>query len=118
MEMLLYSGIYLAGVFIGAVSQVMLKKAAQKDYGSTVREYLNPLVITAYTLFFLTTLLTIYSYKVIPISLGPILEATSYLYVTIFGITIFKEKIGKKKGIALALIIIGIVIYSLGVPAA
>ena len=118
MEMVIYSCIYLAGVFIGAVSQVMLKKAAQKDYGSTIKEYLNPLVITAYTLFFLTTLLTIYSYKVIPISLGPILESTSYLYITFFGVTIFKEKIGLKKGLALALIIIGIAIYSFGISPA
>ena len=87
MEMLLYSGVYLLGVFISAISQVMLKKAAQREYGSTVREYLNPLVIFAYVLFFLTTLMTIYAYKVIPISLGPVLEATSYLYVTFFGVT-------------------------------
>ena len=115
MEMVLYSGVYLLGVFIAAVSQVMLKKAAHKSYGSAVKEYLNPLVIFAYTLFFLTTLMTIYAYKVIPISLGPILEATSYIYITFFGVTIFKEKLGWKKGIALALIILGIVVYSFGI---
>ena len=117
MEMLAYSGIYLVGVFISSVSQVMLKKSSQRRYKSTLAEYLNPLVITAYTLFFLATLLTIYSYKVIPISLGPILEATSYLYVTIFGVAIFKEKITAKKAFALALIIGGIVVYSFGVSA-
>lgn len=115
MEMILYSGIYLVGVFVAAVSQVMLKKAAQKEHSSALREYLNPLVIFAYILFFLTTLMTIYAYKVIPISLGPVLEATSYLYITFFGVTIFKEKLGWKKAVALALIIIGIVVYSFGI---
>ena len=115
MEMLIYSGIYLFGVFISSISQVMLKKASQKQYESTLREYLNPLVISAYTLFFAATLMTIYSYKVIPISLGPILEATSYLYVTIFGVALFKEKLGAKKVVALVLIIAGIVVYSTGV---
>lgn len=45
---ILYYGILLAGVFIGAVSQVMLKKAAMRQYSSPLREYLNPLVIFAY----------------------------------------------------------------------
>ena len=46
-------------------------------------------------------------------SLGPVLEATSYLYVTVFGVTIFKEKLSRKKCIALALILVGILIYAL-----
>lgn len=113
--MIAYAAVYLLGVFVAAVSQVMLKKAAQKTYGSVVEEYLNPLVISAYVLFFLTTLMTIYAYKAVPLSLGPIFEATSYLYVTAFGVVIFKEKMGKKKALALALIVIGIVVYALGI---
>ena len=35
------------------------------------------------------TFLTMLAYKGIPLSLGPVLEATSYLYVTVFGVTIF-----------------------------
>ena len=53
------------------------------------------------------------AYKGIPLSLGPVLEATSYLYVTVFGVTIFREKFGAKKIIALALIVAGILVYSL-----
>lgn len=113
--MALYAGIYLLGVFIASVSQVMLKKAAQKDHGSLVKEYTDPLVVFAYVLFVLTTLMTIYAYKEVPLSLGPILESTSYLYVTVFGILIFKERFNAKKVVALALIIVGIVVYSLGV---
>lgn len=109
---LLYAGILLLGVFISAVSQVILKKAAMKKYDSPIREYLNPQVIFAYMLFVGTTFLSILAYRGIPLSLGPVLEATSYLYVTFFGVTIFKEKINRKKLVALALILIGIVIYA------
>ncbi len=110
----LYSLVLLVSVFIASVSQVMLKKAAMKDYGSKIREYLNPLVIFAYTLFFLATLIDIYAYKGVPLSMGPILEATGYIYVTFFGVRIFKEKINKGKVIALVLIIAGIAVYSFG----
>ena len=112
--MVVYAGIYLVGVFISAVSQVMLKKAAMKKYESPVQEYLNPLVIAAYALFVATTLMTILAYRVVPLSMGPILEATGYIYVTFFGVVIFGEKLNKKKVVALALIVLGIVIYSLG----
>lgn len=111
---LLYSCVLLLGVFISAISQVMLKKAAMKKYDSVIKEYMNPLVIFAYVLFVGTTLLSILAYRGIPLSMGPILEATSYIYVTIFGVTIFKEKMNVRKVIALGMIIVGIVVYAIG----
>lgn len=111
----LYAGILLLGTFISAVSQVILKKAALKECSSPIREYLNFPVIFAYSLFILTTLMCIFAYQVVPLSYGPVLESTSYLYVTLFGVLIFKEKITKKKVVALALILAGIVVYSFGV---
>lgn len=109
----LYSLFVLFGTFISAVSQVMLKKAATKQYDSPIQEYLNPLVIGAYTIFVLATLCSILAYRVIPLSLGPVLESTSYIYVTIFGVTIFHEKLNSGKIAALILIIAGILIFSL-----
>lgn len=109
---LLYACVLLAGVFISAVSQVMLKKAAMKTYPSKIKEYLNPLVIFAYAIFFGTTLLSVIAYRGIPLSMGPILEATSYIYVTFFGVKIFKEKLNGKKIAALILILAGIVVYA------
>ena len=108
-----YSCVLLLGVFISAISQVMLKKAAMKKHDSVIKEYLNPLVIFAYVLFVGTTFLSIIAYRGIPLSMGPILEATSYIYVTIFGVTIFKEKMNLQKIIALGLIIGGIVVYAI-----
>ena len=113
-EMLPYILVLMTGVFVSAVSQVMLKKAALKTYDSPIKEYLNPMVIVAYMLFFGTTFLSILAYKGIPLSMGPIIEATSYIYVTFFGVKIFQEKMNRKKYLALALIIVGIIIYSMG----
>lgn len=114
-SLILYSGILLLGTFISSVSQVILKKAATKSYDSKVAEYLNFPVIFAYTLFVLTTLMCIVAYRVVPLSFGPVLESTSYLYVTIFGVAIFKEKITAKKAVALGLILVGIIVYATGI---
>ena len=111
-RLLLYAALMLVGTFISSVAQVLLKKEAQVEHASVIKEYLNPRVIIAYLVFFGATFLAIYAYKVIPLSLGALLEATGYLYVTVFGVTIFHEKIDKTKILALALTIAGIVVYS------
>lgn len=103
----------LLGTFIAAVSQVMLKIEADKPHKSRLGEYLNPMVIMAYVLFVGTTFLSILAYRGIPLSMGPILEATSYLYVTFFGVKIFGEKMNRGKILALILILVGIAVYSL-----
>ena len=46
--------------------------------------------------------------------MGPVLDATGYLWVTLFGVTIFHERMNAKKLLALALIVCGIVIYAFG----
>lgn len=113
-SVLLFAGCSLLGVFISSISQVMLKKSAMRSHGSAIKEYLNPLVVFAYVLFVGATLLSVVAYKGIPLSMGPVLDATGYLYVTFFGVVIFHERVTPRKLCALALIIAGIVVYALG----
>ena len=112
-EYVIYVTIMLMGVFISSISQVLLKKAAQVKRESLLKEYTNPFVIIAYGLFFGATIFSIFAYKVIPLSLGAILEATGYIFVTVFSITIFKEKLDILKVLALGMIISGILVYSM-----
>lgn len=111
-QLLLYSTFMLLGTFISSIAQVLLKKASGEKHDNILQEYLNPRVIIAYAIFFGATFLSIFAYRVVPLSMGAILEATGYIYVTIFGVMIFKEKLNRQKVIALVLIIAGIAIYS------
>ena len=108
-----YICIMLLSVFLSAVSQVLLKKAAQQPHSSLISEYLNFRVILAYALFLGCTFLTMYAYKAVPLSLGPVIESTSYIYIAIFGIVFFKEKMNRKKWIALLLIVSGVILIAL-----
>lgn len=112
-EKILFSLIFVIGVFISSISQIMLKKSAQIQYCSKIQEYINPRVIFAYIIFFGATLCSIWAYTVIPLSLGPILESSGYIFVAVLSWLFLKEKITFKKTIGLSIIIIGIVIYSL-----
>ena len=114
-EVLSHAALLLLGTFLAAISQVMLKRAAMREYDSPMAEYLNPLVAGAYAIFVLTTLLSVLAYRGIPLSMGPVLEATSYFYVTLFGVRIFGERMTRRKWLALALILCGICVYAAGV---
>lgn len=105
--------IFLCSVFISSVSQILLKKSAKNTYQKWWMEYVNPYVICAYGIFILSTLITIYAYKVVPLSLGPVLEASGYIFVSVMGYLFLKERIGKRKLVGLSFIMIGILIACL-----
>ena len=64
-------------------------------------------------MFFGSTLLTMLAYKKLPLSMSPAFESSSYIFVTVFGVTLFNEKLTRKKLLALALILSGIIIFTL-----
>ena len=105
--------LFLGSVFVASVSQVLLKIAAQRPHKSIIAEYTDWHVLLGYTLFFGCTLLTLLAYRGVPLSLGPVLETTGYLYVTAFGILIFHERVSPRKWLALGVIVAGILLYAL-----
>lgn len=103
----------LLSVFISSVSQIILKKAADKTYESTLKEYMNPMVIGAYGLFFCSVILTMLALKHVPLSMSPILESTGYIFVSVMGYIFLKERFSRRKLMGFALILAGIVIFNL-----
>lgn len=112
-ELVIFSGILIFSTFISSVSQIMLKKSAKKKYESKIKEYLNPLIISAYGLFFLCTLISMYSLKVVPLSMAPLLEATGYIFVGFLSFIFLKEKMTKRQLMGMAVIVIGIIVSNL-----
>ena len=105
--------ILLLSVFISSVSQIILKKAANKTYDSPPKEYLNPMVIGAYGLFFCSVILTMLALRNLPLSMSPILESTGYIFVSVMGYFFLKERFSKRKLMGFALILAGIFIFNL-----
>ena len=111
--MLKYILIWLFSVIISSFSQVLLKIAANKTYPNRIREYVNPIVITAYGIFFISTLLTMFALRVVPYSYSPIIESTSYIFIPVFGVFMLKEKISRRRLIGIGIILVGILIFAL-----
>ncbi|MBR6142765.1 MAG: EamA family transporter [Treponema sp.] len=109
--MILYSAILIFSVFISAFSQVLLKKSALKSYDSFIREYLNLYVVPAYAIYFLAVFLDLIALRKVPVSFVPVAEASSYIFVLLFGRIFFRESFSKRKVLAMALILAGIIVY-------
>ncbi len=111
--MIKYVIIYVVSVFISSISQILLKISANTEYKDKLHEYLNPKVIVAYGIFFLATLVTVFAYKGLPLSLGPILETTGYVFISILSRVILKEDINARKLLGLFVVVIGIIVSCL-----
>jgi len=109
----LYLIIFIVSVAISSLSQVLLKKSADKSYKNLLAEYLNPQVIFAYTLFFISTLVTVYAFRYVPLSFGPILESLSYIFIGVLSVFVLKERITRMGLIGMACIVIGVAIFAL-----
>ena len=105
-----YSLLLVFATLISSISQVLLKVSANKAYENRIREYLNPLVVVAYGIFVVSAVMTMVSYKVVSISTGAMLETSSYVFVFLFDIFLFRETVNSKKILAVTLIIIGVMV--------
>jgi drug/metabolite transporter (DMT)-like permease len=56
--------------------------------------------------------MTTLAYKVVPLTIGPVLESTGYIYIGVLSLLILKEKLSRRKILGNILIIAGIFIYA------
>ena len=106
-----YALFLLLSVFISAVSQILLKKSALETHISVIYEYVNAKVIIAYLLFFTAVFIDLFALRYVSVSLVPVIETTSYVFVIAMSKIVFKEKITPLQLVGMGLIIVGIVIF-------
>lgn len=108
----LYFVLFLVSVMISSISQILLKKNASEVFDKRLKEYLNPKALFAYFLFFSSTLLTVFAYRGVNLSTGPLIESTGYIYIMILSWRFLNERITKRKAIGNIMIIAGIVLFT------
>ncbi|WP_418752022.1 EamA family transporter [Frisingicoccus sp.] len=109
--MMLGSVLALASVLIGAISQILLKTAANKKRDSFLKKFLNITVIVAYGMMFGSSLCSMFALRHLPLNLMPVFQATSFFWVPLLSWLILKEKILKRNIIGICIIFLGILIY-------
>ena len=109
----LYFIVALISVLISGISQIILKKAALKTYEKWYLSYLNFPVIFAYFLFFLSTVCSVIALRHLPLSLSPMWQSMGQIFVALLSYFVLKEKLTKKKITGIAVIVLGIVLFSI-----
>ena len=108
MNKYIYILLFLTSILISAFSQILLKKgSSQKNI------YLNKYTIFGYGIMVFATLLTLFAYKKVNLSLGQILQSLSFVFVTALSRIFLHEKISTKKIIGIIIIILGVLLFTL-----
>lgn len=100
-------------VSIAAFSQILLKKSANKEYDSKIREYLNSFVIIGYFLFTVSTIFSVFSLRGTSIAFSSVIGSLNYILVPILSFIFLKERVNKVQLIGMIIIIIGVIIFEL-----
>ena len=101
----------LCATTIAAFSQVLLKKSANNEYETFLKQYLNRYVIIGYCMLLCSMLLTVAAFSGMDFKYGPALESIGFVLVAIFSVLFFKEKFTKKIIIGNILIVTGLIIF-------
>ncbi len=104
---------YILSIIVAAFAQILLKKAATREYKNFIMQYLNSYVITGYIMMLGATIFTILAYQEIAYKDGPVIESLGYILVMLLGYYFFKEPITKNKVLGNILILLGIFVFYL-----
>ena len=113
-EVGIYYSIVIAGIFLCACSQILLKKSADRKHKNFFASMLNWRVIVAYGIFFCSLIINITAMsKGVHLKDMPILESLGYVFVPLLSFLILKEKVSKRTILSIGLILVGIYVFYL-----
>lgn len=102
-------------VFLAAIAQIILKKAALRNTdASFLTKFLNIPVILGYGMMFGSTFLNVIALRRMPLSLTPVTEATGYLWIPLLSWIVLHVRPTRRHVIGGAVIVAGMVMYALG----
>ncbi len=102
----------ILSVFAAACAQMLLKQGARKNYVGFWRQYLNPWVIGGYGIMACSLVLNIFCMsRGVQVKEVSVIESLSYLFVPCLAFVLFGERITWRKGVAIAIVISGVIIF-------
>ena len=111
---MIYALIAIGSVFTAACAQMLLKQGARRGYTPWWRQYMNGWVISGYGVMFATMVVNIgCMHRGLLLKDLSIIESMSYLFVPALSWALFKEPISWRKGIAIGVIITGVIVFFL-----
>lgn len=102
----------ILGILFCSLSQLILKKSANKEHKSKIEEIFNPLVIISYMIFGCSLLVNIWAMgHGLELKELAMLESLGYVFVPLLSFFALKEDISKRTISAIIVILFGIIIF-------
>lgn len=114
MEEIVWYFLVVAGVFVCACSQLLLKSSAMIDHTSSIKTILNWRVIVAYCIVLISIPINITAMQHgVGLKNIPILESLGYIFVPALSFYYLRERINFRTLVSIVLIITGVVLFYL-----
>ena len=109
---MIYRILVILSVLMAAGAQMLLKQGAKKAYPTILSQYLNPWVISGYSIMGLSLITNVFcmSHGVLVKEVS-IFESLSYLFVPLLSWLFFRETITWRKFVAIAVIMTGVIVF-------
>lgn len=102
----------ILSVFAAACAQMLLKQGARQGYVGFWQQYINPWVIGGYGIMACSLVLNIFCMsRGVQVKEVSVIESLSYLFVPCLAFVLFGERITWRKGVAIAIVISGVIIF-------
>ncbi len=103
----------IVSALITALSQIILKKSANKTYKSMIFEYVNPYVLFSYTCYVGVLVLNVFIYTKADYRFGVVINSMSTVFVMLLSHFILNETLTQKRVAGNIIIVCGILIFML-----
>lgn len=102
------------GILACSLSQLLLKKSANKFHRARIYEIVNPWVMMAYGVFLISMLVNIWAMsKGLELKEMAMLESLGYVFVPILSVLFLKEQMTRRAVTAVFVILVGITVFYL-----
>ena len=104
----------ILGIFSCSLSQLFLKKSADREHRSKLFEVINPMVIFSYAIFFCSLLINIWAMSHgLELKELAMLESLGYVFVPLLSYLVLKETISLRTISAISVVLFGIFVFYL-----
>jgi drug/metabolite transporter (DMT)-like permease len=107
----MYYAITLVIIILTSAAHLLLKKGSVVAAATNRKMYLHPLSLTAYLIFAVAALLSIFAMKGLDLKVFFALTSLTYICIPVLSFVFLKEAVTKNKLIGIIIISLGVVIF-------
>ncbi|WP_397376476.1 EamA family transporter [Paenibacillus sp. MER 180] len=100
-------------ILVNSFAQILLKKGALKINGRSIVSFLNVETILGYSLFFLSTIMSVLLLNYVNFKTLTIVIALNFVCTLILSALMLRERLTRQKALSTMIIVVGVIVFNL-----